>query len=75
MAVAVVGVYPGFSGGGERGGADLGDGVERVAGVSGNGVGFDVAVGDGDLCSEACGFRSLVFEALNKYSRRGRRGC
>ena len=62
---AVVGVGPGFGRCGEGAGADFDGGVERVVGVSGDCVRFDVFVGDTDCSSGAHGFRALVFEALD----------
>ncbi len=74
VKVAVVWVSPGLGRGGKRGGAYLGVYVERVTGVGGDGVGFDVFVDDGDFRSGAHSFPTLVFEALDQYFRRGRRG-
>jgi hypothetical protein len=51
VEVAVVGVGSGFGRGGEGAGTDLDVGVERGAGVGGDGVRFNVFVGDGDLRS------------------------
>ena len=71
---AVVRVGSWFCWGGEGAGADFDDGVKRVPGVRGEGVRFDVFVGDTDCRSGAYGFRTLVLEALDQYFCRSRSG-
>ena len=74
MEGAVVRVGSGFGRGGEGAGPGLNDGIERGTGVRGDGVRFDVFVGDTYSRSGADRFRTLVFEALDQYLCAGRCG-